>query len=77
LGDKDFDPKLPVAIKLVHLTMDFKPGTEDEFAAAIPGYEVKVADLREGCILQPPKGHQRLSSVDLTPVSFSVKPKLL
>lgn len=45
LGDKELDPKLPAAIKLVHLTMDFKQGTEAEFAAAIPGYEAKVAEL--------------------------------
>jgi maleate cis-trans isomerase len=45
LGDQELDPKLPAAIKLVHLTMDFQQGTEAEFAEAIPGYEVKVAEL--------------------------------
>lgn len=45
LGDQELDPKLPPAIKLVHLTMDFQHGTEAEFAAAIPGYELKVAEL--------------------------------
>ena len=45
LGDQELDPKLPAAIKLVHLTMDFQQGTEGEFAAAIPGYEAKVAEL--------------------------------
>lgn len=45
LGDTELDPKLPGAIQLVHLTMDFQQGTEAEFAAAIPGYEAKVAEL--------------------------------
>lgn len=45
LGDGELDSKLPAAIKLVHLTMDFQHGTEAEFAAAIPGYEAKVAEL--------------------------------
>lgn len=45
LGDKELDPKLPPTIKLVHLTMDFKRGTEDEFAASMPGYEAKAAEL--------------------------------
>lgn len=45
LGDKELDPKLPAAIRLVHVTMDFQYGTEAEFAAAIPGYERKVAEL--------------------------------
>lgn len=45
LGDKELDPKLPAAIKLVHLTMDFQQGTEGEFAASMPGYEAKVAEL--------------------------------
>jgi len=45
LGDKELDSKLPAAVQLVHLTMDFQQGTEAEFAAALPGYEAKVAAL--------------------------------
>ncbi len=47
LGDTELDPKLPPAIKLVHVTMDFQEGTEEEFARSIPGYEAKAAGLME------------------------------
>ena len=45
LGDEELDGKLPSEIKLVHLSMGFTKGTEAEFIASIPGYEVKAASL--------------------------------
>lgn len=45
LGDKELDPKLPPELKLVHLSMEFTQGTEAEFAASMPGYEAKAAEL--------------------------------
>ena len=47
LGDTELDPRLPPAIKLVHVTMDFQEGTQEEFARSIPGYEAKAAGLME------------------------------
>lgn len=49
LGDGELDQKLPSAIRLVHTTMDFQEGTEEEFSRSIPGYEAKAAELaRQG-----------------------------
>lgn len=45
LGDEELDPLLPPEIKLVHLTMGFTQGTQEEFAVAMPGYESKAAEL--------------------------------
>ena len=45
LGDTELDPKLPSSIRFVHLSMEFTRGTQDEFRAAMPGYEAKAAEL--------------------------------
>ncbi len=45
LGDNELDRRLPPAIRLVHVTMDFQEGTREEFARSIPGYEAKAAGL--------------------------------
>ena len=34
-------------IKLVHVTMDFQEGTEEEFSRSIPSYEAKAAGLMD------------------------------
>lgn len=47
LGDVELDGRLPKAIELIHVTMDFQEGTQEEFSRSIPGYEVKVAGLME------------------------------
>lgn len=41
----ELDDKLPRAIRLIHLTMNFMRGSEEEFGASMPGYESKVAEL--------------------------------
>ena len=45
LGDNELDKKLPPAIQLLHLTMNFTRGTEEEFAVSMPGYESRAAEL--------------------------------
>jgi maleate cis-trans isomerase len=56
-GDPQLNDKLPPQIKLVSLNMNFSRGTEDEFGAAMPAYEEKVAELaRMGCELIRPGG---------------------
>ena len=47
LGDTELDGRLPAAIRLVHVTMDFQEGTQEEFARSIPGYEARAAGLME------------------------------
>ena len=47
LGDTELDGRLPPGIKLVHVTMDFQEGTQEEFARSIPGYEAKAAGLMD------------------------------
>ena len=44
-AENQLDQKLPAAIRLINLSMNFIRGTEEEFAAAMPGYESKVAQL--------------------------------
>ena len=41
----DLDEKIPAKIKLITRTMNFTRGTEEEFGAAMPGYEAKAAEL--------------------------------
>lgn len=41
----DLDEKIPANIKFLSLTMNFTRGTEEEFAASMPGYEAKAAEL--------------------------------
>jgi maleate isomerase len=56
-GDPALNDKLPAAIKLISLNMNFNRGTEDEFGAAMPAYEEKIAELeRLGCDLIRPGG---------------------
>lgn len=43
--EQNLDDKLPTGIRHIHLTMNFTRGTEEEFAASMPGYEAKVAEL--------------------------------
>ncbi|MBI2987697.1 MAG: hypothetical protein HYY45_13110 [Deltaproteobacteria bacterium] len=43
--DQQLDDSLPPGIRHISLTMNFTRGTEDEFAASMPGYEAKVAEL--------------------------------
>ena len=43
--DQQLDDKLPPGIRHISLTMNFTRGTEEEFAASMPGYESKVAEL--------------------------------
>lgn len=45
LGDQELDPKLPPSIRFAHRSMEFTQGTQDEFRAAMPGYEAKAAEL--------------------------------
>ena len=44
-AENQLDHRLPAAIRLINLSMNFTRGTEEEFAAAMPGYEAKVAQL--------------------------------
>ncbi len=44
-AENQLDQKLPAGIRLISLSMNFTRGTEEEFAAAMPGYESKVAEL--------------------------------
>lgn len=43
--EMELDDKLPRAIRLINLTMNFTRGTEEEFGASMPGYESKVVEL--------------------------------
>jgi maleate isomerase len=53
----DLDTLIPAKIRFVSLTMNFTRGTEEEFGAAIPGYEAKVAELAAmGADLVRPSG---------------------
>ncbi|MGH7827724.1 MAG: hypothetical protein ACREQ7_21430 [Candidatus Binatia bacterium] len=45
--DPQLDDRLPPNVRHISLTMNFTRGTEEEFAASIPGYETKVAELVE------------------------------
>ena len=56
-GDPALNDKLPAAIKLISLNMNFNRGTEDEFGASMPAYEEKIAELeRLGADLIRPGG---------------------
>lgn len=56
-ADPGLNDKLPAAVKMVTLTMNFTRGTEDEFTTSMPGYEEKVAELaRMGADLIRPGG---------------------
>lgn len=50
LGDTELDPKLPPSIRFVHRSMEFTQGNQEEFNAAMPGYEAKAAEL---AVLKP------------------------
>jgi len=53
----DLDTLIPAKIKFVSRTMNFTRGTEDEFGASMPGYEVKAAELAKlGADLVRPSG---------------------
>ena len=55
--DLDLDTLIPAKIRFESLTMNFTRGTEAEFAASIPGYEAKVAELAAmGADLVRPSG---------------------
>jgi maleate cis-trans isomerase len=41
----DLDEKIPANIRFLSVTMNFTRGTEEEFAASMPGYEAKAAEL--------------------------------
>jgi maleate isomerase len=43
--DPQLDDRLPPNVRHISLTMNFTQGTEEEFAASMPGYEGKVAEL--------------------------------
>jgi maleate isomerase len=43
--DPQLDDRLPANVRHISLTMNFTQGTEEEFAASMPGYEAKVAQL--------------------------------
>lgn len=43
--DQNLDDRLPRTVKYINVTMNFTRGTEEEFAASMPGYEAKVAEL--------------------------------
>lgn len=43
--DSHLDDKLPSNIRVVSLSLNFTRGTEEEFGAAMPAYESKVAEL--------------------------------
>jgi len=45
-GDaQELEERLPASIRFVSLNMNFTRGTQEEFGAAIPGYEARVAEL--------------------------------
>lgn len=56
-GDQNLDDRIPASIRFVSLNMNFTSGTQDEFGAAMPGYEAKVAELAAmGADLVRPSG---------------------
>jgi len=45
--EPQLDDRLPPNVKFISATMNFSRGTEEEFAASMPGYEAKVGELVE------------------------------
>jgi maleate isomerase len=43
--EQNLDDLIPAPIRFVSLNMNFTSGTQDEFGAAMPGYEAKAAEL--------------------------------